>query len=95
MQPDEPTEEERLEELPEDGQTPFSPPDVSRDLGVTLGAGRQMPEKLDDTHPVTDSKSNIQPEEEYDEGISGATEPNAGNSVVGYRKPEEREDRAA
>ena len=40
---------------------------------------------LDDTHPVTDS--NLQAEEEYDEGISGAAEalePLKGDAVVGY-----------
>jgi hypothetical protein len=40
---------------------------------------------LDDTHPATDS--NLQPEEDYDEGLSGAAEanePNQGNDVVSY-----------
>ncbi|MDB5169021.1 MAG: hypothetical protein JWO41_377 [Candidatus Saccharibacteria bacterium] len=59
MQPDEPNEEEKLEELPEDNGTPFSPPDDAAD-------------KLDDTHPVTDT--NIDPQEVYDEGLPGAAE---------------------
>jgi hypothetical protein len=40
---------------------------------------------IDDTHPVTDT--NLQTEEEYDEGLSGAAEakdPVIGSSVIGY-----------
>jgi hypothetical protein len=44
------------------GDNPMSEPD---DVPATDGA-------LDDTHPATDT--GIQPEEEYDEGLSGAAE---------------------
>lgn len=48
---------------------------------------------ISSTHPQTDT--NLEPEEYYDEGISGAAEagePNAGNEVVGYHKPEKDKD---
>jgi len=85
MQPDEPTDEERQEELPEDNGTPFQPaapnpdPTGAADPAVQAQAGSQ----LDDTHPATDT--NIQPEEAYDKGVPGAaeaSEPTAGNDVV-------------
>lgn len=40
---------------------------------------------IDDTHQVTDT--NLDPEEQYDEGVSGAaeaSEPNPGSAVLGY-----------
>jgi hypothetical protein len=55
---------------------PLSEPD---DLPADDASG------LDDTHPATDT--NIQLEEEYDEGISGAAEanePNRHDAVIGY-----------
>ncbi len=61
MPPDEPNEEERLEQLPQDYETPFQPPDSN-----------EARDNLDDTHPATDT--NIQQEEVYDEGVSGAAE---------------------
>jgi len=85
MQPDEPNDEERLEQLPEDGQTPFSPADAARDPDADPDDERQIEEKIDDTHPSTDDS--VQPEEVYEGGLAsaaGASEPNAGNSVVGY-----------
>ena len=92
MQPDEPNDEERLEQLPEDGPTPFSPPDDQTDDTAAQDDQRAQDPPLDDTHPATDSQTNIQPEEEYDEGLSGATEtpgePNAGNAVVDYTPPD-------
>ena len=71
MPPDEPNEEEKLEELPEDNETPFRPADPVRDEGVVPDDNSQPP-TLDDTHPVTDT--NIDPHELYDEGVSGAAE---------------------
>jgi hypothetical protein len=84
MPPDEPTDEEKLEQLPEDGQTPFQPADPSRDDALPADAGGQPASDLDSTHPATDT--NLQPEELYDEGVSGAAEadePNTGNAVTG------------
>jgi hypothetical protein len=89
MPPDEPNDEERIEELPEDNQTPFSPAAPSRDVDLEADDRSQMDQQLDSTHPVTDT--NIEREELYDEGLAGAaeaSEPNAGNTVVNYHKEE-------
>jgi hypothetical protein len=91
MPPDEPNDEERLEELPEDnGETPFRPAAPARDDDLPADdTGQTDDSQLDDTHPVTDT--NIQPEELYDEGVSGAAEagePNAGDAVVDYTPPD-------
>lgn len=92
MPPDEPNEEERLEELPEDNGTPFQPAPPNRD---DTGAGddnnlQADDNKLDDTHPVTDT--DIDRQELYDEGLPGAAEahePNPGNDVTGYTPPDQ------
>jgi hypothetical protein len=69
LMPDE-SEEETQDKLPQDNETPFRPADpVAGGSNDPLQRGTQQ---LDDTHPATDS--NIQPEEEYDEGVSGAAE---------------------
>ncbi|MDB5166406.1 MAG: hypothetical protein JWM37_478 [Candidatus Saccharibacteria bacterium] len=69
MLPDEPTNEERLEEVDNDGgTTPFRPPE-------------DVTEPDDDTHPNTDSE--IQPEEVYHDGLS-IEEPNKANAVLDY-----------
>jgi hypothetical protein len=68
---DEPNDEERLEELPQDNGTPFQPAPPSRDDEIDLDDDDQGRE-LDDTHPATDS--NIDAQELYDEGLSGAAE---------------------
>lgn len=85
MFPDEPNDEERLEQLPGDGQTPFRPAEDTV-ADPTADLDRQRDEvPFDDTQPATDT--NVQPEEAYDVGEAGAAEltpPNAGNSVVGY-----------
>ena len=93
MGPDEPTDEERAEELPEDNQTPFNPAATPRDPAMPADEPGQNAAQLDDTHPSTDS--NIEREEVYDEGLAGAAEAeeqNTGNAVVDWRKPEEDED---
>jgi len=51
-------EDSELTKLP-DEDPPMNDPD-------------DVPKQLDDTHPSTDS--NIEPSEEYDEGLSGAAE---------------------
>lgn len=83
---DEPNEEERLEQLPEDYATPFSLPDDSDvTIADTAEATRSRP-VLDDTHPSTDS--NFEISEAYHSGrasTAGAEEPNAGDEVIGYR----------
>lgn len=67
MPPDEPNDEERLEALPEDYDTPAHPATPVPESGETTA-----PPHLDDTHPATDT--NIQQEELYDEGLPGAAE---------------------
>lgn len=93
MPPGEPTEEERLEELPEDNQTPFQPADPNPSptgnttdpvVGGTGGAD------IPDDHPETDT--NIEKTELYDEGVSGAaeTEDRSGQTAVtDYTPPPE------
>jgi hypothetical protein len=90
------SDEERLEELPEDNGTPFQPASPSRDDTGSMGdiSDDQQADdnKLDDTHPITDSGSDIDSQELYDEGLPGAVEahePNAGNDVIGYTPPDQ------
>lgn len=74
MPPDEPTDEERLQELPQDNKTPFQPADPNPGMTanttdpVVASGGSPLP----DDHPQTDT--NIDSHELYDEGISGAAE---------------------
>jgi len=74
MLPDEPNDEERLEEVDnDDNSTPFQAADDVADDGI------------DDTHPATDSEA--QPEEIYNSGQSAASnmaEPNQDSDVLDY-----------
>jgi hypothetical protein len=87
--------ESQVPQLPEDNQTPFSPPtspvdDAAEDLDRRINSNR-----LDDTHQRTDDASDMDAQEVYDAGeaaAAGGGEPNAGNSVVGYDKPEDQHD---
>ena len=91
MPPDEPTDEEREEELPEDGQTPFSAADDELDEDVD-DVGEIVTKHLDDTHPDTDT--DLQQEGIYQDGLAdeaGVSEPNAGNTVLSY-DPEAADD---
>lgn len=82
MPPDEPNDEEALEELPEDGDTPFRPATVARSDPDDQNLDREAEEsRVDDTHPSFDTDQ--QPEELYDQGPN-LDEPNAGNAVAGY-----------
>lgn len=67
-------DEDRAEQLPQDNSTPFSAPDGTDDT-------------TDDSHPQADT--NVDSQEHYDEGISGATETtDPGNrGVIGYNPP--------
>jgi hypothetical protein len=70
---DEPTDEEKLQKLPEDGETPFRPAkDVSNHPEAEDPLDRANPQAFDDTHPATDT--GMQPEEQYEEGVAGASE---------------------
>jgi hypothetical protein len=85
MPPDEPNAEERQEELPQDYQTPFSPPADAND-DTSDGAQTTYP-----TDPATDT--GIQEEEIYDEGPYGASQlpdPKGQSNVVGYRPPKDK-----
>lgn len=90
MDPEELDELERKEMAARSHKDPYSPagaptgytgePDEDLDLG----------HDLEPTHPALDS--NIDYEEEYQEGRAGAAEaeePNIGNDVVEYHEPEE------
>jgi hypothetical protein len=76
-----------MQPLAEDNDPPFSEPtdpidDLSSDRDVRQQSGR-----LDSTHQATDSSTDIDSQQLYDEGLAGAaeaSEPNAGNTVVGY-----------
>jgi hypothetical protein len=59
MPPDEPTDEERQEELDQDSTTPFQPADDTSSAPV------------DDTHPATDT--DVDSDELYQEGTTAAT----------------------
>lgn len=100
--PNEPDDEEQLEELPQDGQTPFRPaPNEDDEAVIDPDADELVPTEseespipsseaggLDDTHPETDI--NIVNHEQYDEGVSGAaeaSEPNVNDAVIGYSPP--------
>ncbi|HEU4965850.1 MAG TPA: hypothetical protein VFT53_00020 [Candidatus Saccharimonadales bacterium] len=85
MPPDEPNPEEQQEELPQDYQTPFSPPSDVDD--TSKGDQTTYP-----SDPATDT--GIQPEELYDEGPYGAgelPEPDMANDVTGYH-PERKKN---
>lgn len=67
MLPDEPSDEEALQELPQDGDTPFTPAhDVADNPDAQDPLDRVERHKFDDTHPSTDDKLDSQ--ELYDEG---------------------------
>ena len=82
LMPDEPHDDDAIQKLPEDNETPFRP---ATDI---LGQAR-----FDDTHPNTDS--DVQPEEQYDEGTAQAS--GAQPTVTGYTPlediTEENEDK--
>jgi hypothetical protein len=78
---DPPRQYTHLTRLP-DEETPFNEPD---------DIPRSDKKAIDDTHPATDA--NIEAEEEYDKGLSGAAEaaePNFGNAVTSYKSPKKR-----
>lgn len=82
MPPDEPTEEEALEELPEDNGTPFQPATDGRGDLSDQNLDREIENsKTDDTDP--DYDTDVEQEELYDEGLE-KDKPNAGDTVVGY-----------
>lgn len=86
---DEKTEdgESLVPELNQDKATPFSAPtDPISDPAADIDA-REESEQLEPTHQATDNATDIDSQQYYDEGLSGAaeaSEPNAGNAVVDY-----------
>lgn len=75
-----------------DDNTPFSPADDVLDDETGDPFDRELEEELDKTHPATDT--NIQPEEAYDEGESGAaeaSEPNQTDTVIHYKPQKDSE----
>lgn len=89
IQPDQKNEspeiEVRLNPLPEDNDTPFSPPTDRTDEPMMESRGEG--DNLDPTHQATDTATDIDSHELYDEGSSGAIEANelnAENAVTDY-----------
>ena len=77
-------------QLPEDNDPPFSPPTDPISDPTVDDRDRPAQGQLDDTHQATDT--NIDSQEVYDEGLSGAAEaeePNANDAVTGYTPPDE------
>jgi hypothetical protein len=70
MPPDEPNDEERQEELPEDNGTPFQPASPTRD-DTKPADDYSQGQPADDTHPVTDT--DVDDQELYDEGIESTS----------------------
>lgn len=82
MPPDEPNQEEELEELPQDYDTPFRPAEDTRTDTSDQNLDREIEDsKTDDTDP--DYDTDVDQEELYDEGLA-KDKPNAGNTVTGY-----------
>jgi hypothetical protein len=89
MPPDEPNDEEKLEELEEDNQTPFSAPDPSREdpaISEQDSEDQFTAPKKNDDRPLTDDLMDTT--EYYNEGVS-TDEPNQGNSVVDFKPKDE------
>lgn len=95
MPPDEPNDEENLEKLPQDNETPFRPAEPSEGEASTIPPESRAGEDiLDSTHPATDT--NLQPEEAYDEGISGAaeaSEPKPNDDVISYDRDKDTREK--
>jgi hypothetical protein len=97
------TDDEHLEEgesiiepLSEDYAPPFSPPTDPVNDAVTDLDIRQDSGQLDVTHQATDNATDIDSQQLYDEGLAGAaeaSEPNAGNAVVGYDPEKDQRNR--
>ncbi|HSX45891.1 MAG TPA: hypothetical protein VLG27_02680 [Candidatus Saccharimonadia bacterium] len=97
MPPDEPNDEEALEELPGDeGQTPFTSAPPSRDDTLPpddeLQPGAEPGKQFDDTEPRTDD--GIDSQELYDAGeeaaAGGADDPHDDPDVITYTPPDEK-----
>lgn len=97
---DEPDDEEKLEELSQDGETPFRPADNDApppETPASAAPDATLPTEADtvvypdvggisDTHPQTDA--NMDDQAQYDGGTAAAAEagePNANDEVTGYR----------
>ncbi|HSX32467.1 MAG TPA: hypothetical protein VLF43_04335 [Candidatus Saccharimonadales bacterium] len=85
--------ESLIEPLEEDNAAPFSPPtDPIADPTAAIDV-REEDSRLEPTHQATDNATDIDSQQLYDEGLSGAaeaTEPNAGNAVVDYDPSKDR-----
>lgn len=93
MPPDEPNEEEALEKLPEDYDTPAAPATPVRDDPNDQNLDREMfGERQTKDHPSEDTDQDFA--EIYNEGTE-VQEPNAGNAVEGYdpKKDQRRKGR--
>lgn len=78
------TDDDVLREVPLDDSLATSAPGTDNPMGPPDDISDNQA-VLDNTHPITDS--NLQIEETYDEGVSGAAEavePVQGAAVIGY-----------
>lgn len=89
MPPDEPNEEEQMEELPEDQQTPFEPVRPDGTTGPAVDPDARL-KSIDNTHPSTDS--GLQAEEIYDEGLGNAANSTQPGSSAGSTSSAEPTD---
>jgi hypothetical protein len=91
--PPEPNDEEKLEQLPEDNETPFRPAEPPRDPDNEPDDDAQPGKDLDGTHPATDT--GMQKEQLYEDGVGEAAvveEPNKGNAVTGYSPKDQKQE---
>ena len=91
MLPDEPNDEEKLEQLPGDGQTPFRPAAPGRDDSILPDNSAQPGQPFDNTQPRTDT--DVDQQELYDAGeesaVGGADDPHDDTTVTGYNQPDQ------
>lgn len=75
------------EPLDEDEDSPFNEPNDAHFMPGFDIKIKDSSYKINPLHPATDDASNIDSTELYNEGLTGAveaSEPNAGNAVLGY-----------
>lgn len=90
MPPVEPNDEERQEQLPEDGQTPFQPADSTPDPVASTPDPLVGPtdSSVPVDHPATDT--NVDPQQSYDEGTAaaaGVSDQSAQDAVADFTPP--------
>ena len=88
--------DETIDPLAEDNDPPFSMPTAPAGDPDDHTDSKPEENQLDPTHPATDSESDLDLHEQYDEGLSEAaeaSEPSAGNDVVKDYDPDNDDQR--